>query len=240
MSVEPNNNTKFRLIIFDLDGVLTTPISSWVWVHNHFGVNNDVSYNRYMRNEIDDHEFMRSDIALWLAKHNPLHIKKIIEVLDTVPITPGFDKLIKILKFLGLEIGIVSSGLEPLAIRVAREGGINQANVYANGLETDYNGNLTGEGILRVKLRAKGVTVKHLEQQLGFGQAETVSIGNGETDIPMFQASGFSIAFDPISKNLAQNANVVIHKKNLIEIIPHICDLTKLPTEIIAECSEIY
>jgi len=234
-----NNETKnrgFKFIVFDLDGVLVTPISSWVWVHDHFGVNNDDSYERYMRNEIDDSEFMRSDIALWLSKKKRIHINEIRGILASVQLMPGFHDTFKILKFLGIQVAIVSSGLNPLAERVSALAGIPPEYVLANGLETDENGYLTGEGILRVKLRAKGEPVHQLMAQLGFSRAETVAVGNGVTDIPMLKASGLGIAFNPLDDNVTQNANVVIFEKNLIEILKHICDVDGLPSHLREKC----
>lgn len=227
---------EFKFIVFDLDGVLVMPVSSWVWVHDHFGVNNDDSYERYMRNEIDDAEFMRSDIALWLSKKERIHIDEIRGILASVQLMPGFHDTFEILKFLGIQIAIVSSGLNPLAERVSALAGISSDNVLANGLATDENGYLTGEGILRVKLRAKGEPVHQLMTRLGFSRAETVAVGNGATDIPMLKASGFGIAFNPLDDNVTQNADVVIFKKNLLEILKHICNVDGLPTHLREKC----
>ena len=224
------DQTKFKLIVFDLDGVLAVPISSWVWVHDHFGVNNDDSYEKYNKNEIDDDEFMRSDIALWLKKKNPIHISEIESILGLVPITPGFIETMEILKYFGLKVAIVSSGLEPLANRVGELGGIT--HVLANGLEIDELGNLTGNGILRVSLRAKGEPVEKLVNEFGFDKRSTVAVGNGETDIPMLNASGLGIAFNPITERLIQHADVTIFNKNLRGILKHICNLEKLPEEL--------
>ena len=226
-------NSKVKLIVFDLDGVLVDTVSSWVWVHSYFGVNNDESFEKYMRQEIDDEEFMRSDIALWLEKNKQIHISEIQKILDSVPIMPGFDKTMKVLKYLGIQIAIVSSGLEPLAQRVGSMCGIT--HVLANGLETNEEGFLTGEGILKVKLRAKGEPVKRLITTLGVESASTVAVGNGETDIPMFEASGLGIAFNPLNDHLAQNADIVIYEKNLVEILRYICDLDALPSELLAD-----
>ncbi len=229
------NNSEIKFMVFDLDGVLVDTVSSWVWVHNHFGVNNDDSYEKYMKNEIDDNEFMRSDISLWLSKKELLHIDEIRSILSKVPIMPGFSETMEILKYLGVEIAIVSSGLEPLAQRVARLGGI--PHFYANGLEIDKNGYLTGEGILQVKLRAKGERVKELESDLGYDSASTAAVGNGETDIPMFQATGLGIAFNPIDKNPVEKADAVVYEKNLTKILQYICDLNELPLELKTMCT---
>jgi phosphoserine phosphatase len=55
-----------KLICFDLDGVLTKVESSWRYVHNYFSVNNEASLKLYLEGKIDDREFMRRDIKLWL------------------------------------------------------------------------------------------------------------------------------------------------------------------------------
>jgi phosphoserine phosphatase len=228
------NNSKVKLIVFDLDGVLVDTVSSWVWVHTYYGVNNDASYEKYMRHEIDDDEFMRSDISLWLKKQKRIHICEIQKILDSVPIMPGFELTIKALNYLDIQIAIVSSGLDPLAQRVGRLGGIT--HILANGLRTDKNGYLTGEGILKVKLRAKGKPVEQLVTSMGVEPESTIAVGNGETDIPMFHASGLGIAFNPIDDQPAQNADVVIYKKNLTEILKHVCEVDELPLDLRAEC----
>ena len=64
------NGRKFDLVAFDMDGVLVDYLSSWTWVHDRFGVSNEESVISFMDGEIDDMEFMRRDIALWL-KHRP-------------------------------------------------------------------------------------------------------------------------------------------------------------------------
>jgi phosphoserine phosphatase len=121
-----------------------------------------------------------------------------------------------------------------LAQRVGRLGGIT--HILANGLRTDKNGYLTGEGILKVKLRAKGKPVEQLVTSMGVEPESTIAVGNGETDIPMFHASGLGIAFNPIDDQPAQNADVVIYKKNLTEILKHVCEVDELPLDLRAEC----
>ena len=228
------NGTDISFVVFDLDGVLADTISSWVWIHEHFGVNNDVSYYAYMNNEIDDMEFMRRDIALWLQKKKTLHIGEVERILDSVPLMPGFITTMKILKFLGIRTAIVSAGLEQLAMRVGKVGGIK--HILANSLETDKEGYLTGEGILHVSLRAKGEVVKQLKSTLGLKQNNIASIGNGEIDSQMFKESCIGIAFNPHDDNVINNADIVIHKKDLTEILKHLCKFDELPNDLKAEC----
>jgi phosphoserine phosphatase len=232
-----STKSKIKLIVFDLDGVLVDTVSSWVWVHEHYGVNNDTSYEKYMNNEIDDMEFMRSDIALWLAKKAKIHIDEIRRILEQVPLMNGFDATMGILHYLGIEIAIVSSGLLPLAERVASRGNINY--VLANGLAIDGDGYLTGEGVLGVSLRAKQEPMVELKTKLGYDDESVIAIGNGETDIPMLKISGFGIAFNPLTEVLASAADAVIKKKDLTETLQYICDINDIPPELSDKCRNV-
>ena len=54
-----------RLVVFDMDGVLADTPSSWVYVHQAFGVNNRANLDLYLQCEIDYDQFMRRDIRTW-------------------------------------------------------------------------------------------------------------------------------------------------------------------------------
>ncbi len=224
------NNTNISFVVFDLDGVLVDTVSSWVWIHEHFGLNNDKSYYAYMNDEIDDHEFMRRDIALWLGKRNKMHIQEIEQILEGVPIMHGFYETMKCLRFLGIQTAIVSAGLENLALRVAKLGRID--HVLANALEIDEDGYLTGEGLLRVGLKGKGKAMTELLEEAGIEPKSVAAVGNGDIDIPMFKVSSLGIAFDPLDEQIREDADVVIINKDLTEILPYICDLDSLPNSI--------
>ena len=222
MSSTISNKQKISFVIFDLDGVLADTISSWVYLHEYYGVNNDIAYEAYMNGEIDDHEFMRRDIKLWLDIDKRLHVSKIQQILDTIPVMPGFSETMNTLDGRGIERAIISAGLDNLASRVAKLGGVQY--VLANGLELDDNGYLTGKGILRVKLRNKGLVVKDLISKLDLDPNSVAAIGNGEIDIPMFRATGLGIAFNPHDNKIRNSADIVIEEKNLTKILKYMCE----------------
>ena len=99
-----------RLVVFDMDGVLADIESSWVFVHQRFGVNNDHSLHAYLRGEIDDLEFIRRDIALWRAKDHNLDEGRIARILEDVPLMAGAKKTISELATKGHKTAIVSAG----------------------------------------------------------------------------------------------------------------------------------
>lgn len=209
-----------KLVVFDMDGVLADTESSWVYVHRHFQVNNDHSLNAYLNGEIDDLEFIRRDIALWMAKEPAITEKRIDEILSGVPTIPGAKEAVSALRKRGVRTAIVSAGIDLLSRRIARELGIELE--LANGLSTDGDGRLSGEGVLRVKLMDKGDAVVEAARALGADLAETVAVGNSRHDVSMFVRSGKGIAFHPMDDFVRENADAVVEKKDLSLILEHI------------------
>ncbi len=112
---------KYTFVAFDMDGVLVDIFSSWVWMHEHFNVNNDHSLYAYQRGEIDYKEFMRLDIELWFGKKKGLKIDDIEEILSKVPLMKGAKEVVSDLSRRGIKTAIISCGIKVLANRVARE-----------------------------------------------------------------------------------------------------------------------
>lgn len=211
---------RFDIVAFDLDGVLVTPESSWVYVHHHFGVSNEVSLKAYLRGEIDDNEFMRRDVALWKKVRPNVKADDINAILDCIAVTEGVKETVAALKAAGIQTAIVSGGLKHLATRVAEMSGID--HVMANGLETDAKGNLAGRGILEVELNKKGLALTRLLRKLRIDPERCAAVGNSFIDVQMFEVSGCGIAFMPVDEEARKGADFVVSKPDLREILPHI------------------
>jgi len=209
-----------KLVIFDCDGVLADSDSSWEYVHRHFGVDNNASLAAYLRGEFDDSEFIRRDIRLWFGLLGRVHISKITGILDGVPLIPGAAEAIGELRKRGIRTAIVSAGLKPLTSRVARTCGIDID--LSNGLETDSEGFLTGEGIVQVPLGGKGQVVRDLIARLGLRKDECAAIGDRVWDCMMFDEVGTRIAFNPADGEVGDSADVTIRKKDLREVLKYL------------------
>lgn len=208
-----------RLAVFDMDGVLVDIVSSWVHVHRRFGVNNDHSLHAYLRGEIDDREFIRRDIDLWRNKDPDVTSDKIREMLSDAPLMRGAAETLAELRRRGFRTAIVSAGIDLLAERVASELGIDLQ--FANGLQTDPSGRLSGEGVFRVRLMDKGSTVSEAARALGVRKEDVVSVGNSRYDVSMFERSGLGIAFCPEDDHVRERADVVVDSKDLSAILEH-------------------
>jgi len=209
-----------ELVIFDMDGVLTDIISSWKYIHDYFNTSNERSVDDYLKGKIDDMEFIRRDASLWVEDGKPVTREKLVEILSDVPLMKGAKECINYLKNHNVKTAIVSAGLNILANRVAKDLGIDY--VYSNGVKTDEEGRLNGVGILEVRLMHKDETVDKLSKQLKIPLEKIASVGNSCFDIPMFEISGFAIAFNPEDDCIKESANVIVKEKDLTGILPYI------------------
>jgi phosphoserine phosphatase len=211
-----------RFVAFDMDGTLVDVVSSWAAVHDHFGENNAEALRLFVEDKIDDWEFIRRDVALWW-KHDPsITLAEVDRILARVPLMPGAEPLFRELRRHRVETAIVSGGIDLLAERVARELGIS--HVVANGLKADPEGRLTGEGIVRVPIKRKGLAVRTLQAELGVSKSESAAVGNSDIDVAMFEACALGIAFLPADDHVRRHATRIVTAHDLSECLPYLLE----------------
>jgi len=213
---------RFDLVAFDMDGVLVDYRSCWTWVHDHFHVDNEEALNLFIEGKIDDMEFMRRDIALWKEKNPCLCREDLNSILEPLPITRGIEETVSALKAHGIRTVIVSGGIDIVAERIAEHYGFD--DFLANGVECGPDGKVTGEGVLRVELKNKKAALEFLLRKHGVSKERTASIGDSFIDIPMFEASGMSIAYNPSDDVVRKKATYVVESTDLTAVLPYILD----------------
>ncbi|MGP8075466.1 MAG: HAD-IB family phosphatase [Thermoplasmata archaeon] len=206
-----------RLVALDMDGTLVDVASSWRVVHDHFDDHNDEGLRRFLANEIDDEEFIRSDIRVWWRHAPDLTVEDLEGILASVPLMPGAAELVDGIHARGARTAIVSGGLDLLARRIARELGIEVA--LANGVRVDPDGRLTGEGIVRVPIHGKERVLAALQEQLTVTPEETASVGNSEIDVGLFHRSRVGVAFLPEDDTVRRAATRVVTERNLARVL---------------------
>ena len=211
---------KYDMVAFDLDGVIVAERSSWEWVHQHFGVDNSHSLKAFCDGKIDDHEFMRTDIAMWHEINPEVNLSHIKDILLKATINKGSVETIQALKEQGVKTCIISGGIDLLADHVGELCGVDK--VMANGLVADDTGKLTGQGILRVKLRDKASIIRQMMDEFDVEPERCAAIGNSWVDISMFNAAKFGIAFNPIDGETITSADVTVESDDLRDVLEYL------------------
>ena len=180
-----------RLICFDMDSTLiqTECIDE---LAERAGVGDQVRAitERAMRGEIDFKESFTERVALLKG----LDVSVMQDIAEHLPITEGVDRLMEVLKRCGYKIAILSGGFTYFGEYLQRKYGIDY--VYANELEIDDNGKLTGRYVDEVvDGRRKAKLLKLIAQVEKVNLAQTIAVGDGANDLPMISEAGLGIAF---------------------------------------------
>lgn len=110
---------KTTCVVFDCDGVLVDAVSSWRTLHDHFGTDNAVNLQRFIRGEFSDVEFMRSDIKMWKEKQDPIYRDELFRAYSGVKLMDGAREVIEKLQSNGVFVAIVSAGVDLFVASIA-------------------------------------------------------------------------------------------------------------------------
>jgi phosphoserine phosphatase len=181
---------KFRLVAFDLDGVLVEEPSAWWTLHHAFGSLKASKENllAYELGAIDYPEFMRRDIRLWGNRT----IHEVENVLLKFTLSEGAPETCDLLHQRGYQLAIISAGIDILARAISEKLGIEYWT--ANGLKVNSQNFLTGEGIYRVELKAKEYALNELIKPLGVSLSDVVGVGDSKYDLSFMRACGTGVA----------------------------------------------
>ena len=120
-----------------------------------------------------------------------------------MPITEGVDRLMAVLKRCGYKIAILSGGFTYFGEFLQRKYGIDY--VYANELEIDDDGKLTGRYVGEI---VDGQRKAELLKLI----AQAIAVGDGANDLPMLGEAGLGIAFHAkprVVANAKQSINTI-------------------------------
>lgn len=200
-----------------MDGTLVEG-SSWEMVHEAFGTTNQANWERYQRGELDDVEFMRSDIALWHPTGNARkHVREVEEVLSRAELMPGAHELARGLRERGIATCVLSGGIDILARRVCEELGLDM--YVANGLRLLESGHVSDDGLVYVEIRDKARVTRDILQKLSVPAARAAAVGNSMYDVGMFRECAYGIAVNPSDPVVRRHARHVVEGKDLRDVL---------------------
>jgi phosphoserine phosphatase len=198
------------LAFFDVDGTLKAERDPYIYLHRRLGMLEQASPNfeLFKRGEIDYDEWGQLDARLWAGQEAAY----VTRLLTDIPWLPGARQVATALRRMGAQIVLVSSGLDLHVKAVAAE--IGAAYAFANEL-CIADGYLTGELRILVPEWGKGEIAEQVIAQAGVTTAECIALGDGPSDVKIFQRVGWSIAVAPQDEGVRQAASLVLDAPDL-------------------------
>ena len=179
-----------RLFVFDMDSTLIEAevIDELAKLH---GVGDQVSAitASAMRGDLDFKQSFTKRVALLEG----LPESRLDDILRTIPLAGGAERLIQTLKSLGYKTAVLSGGFTFFGRHLQNRLGIDY--VYANELEA-ASGAVTGRVVGEiVDGKKKAELLKMLAEKENISVDQVVAVGDGANDLPMLNLAGMGIAF---------------------------------------------
>ena len=192
-----------RLVAFDMDSTLiqTEVIDELARLA---GVGDQVAAitESAMRGELDFQGSFRRRVALLKG----LSDTAVQQVIDTVPLMDGAERLISTLRRLGYKTAILSGGFTFMGRELQRRLGID----YLHSNELDIaDGVVTGEVRTEIVDGArKAHYLSEIARAEGLSMEQVIAVGDGANDLPMLRLAGLGIAFraKPLVRQSARQA----------------------------------
>ena len=155
-----------------------------------------------MRGELDFEQSLRERVALLEG----LPASALVEVRESLVLTPGARTLVRTLKRLGYLVAIVSGGFTQITDGLVDELGLDFA--AANTLDV-VDGALTGRLVGPIVDRpGKAAALERVALAAGVPLTQTIAIGDGANDLDMLVRAGLGVAFNakPVVREAAHTA----------------------------------
>ena len=205
-----------KLAVFDFDSTLMDG-ETIDFLARELGLEKKVSEitEEAMSGRLDFFESLTTRVSLLKG----LDYKRVIDVCSNLPLMPGALELIPKLQEKGYKVVCFSGGFRTAT----------QAASKILGLDADFSnilhekdGILTGlVGGEMMFSSSKGEMIQRVQSLMGVSKENTLVCGDGANDVSMFKYASKRIAFCA-RDILKKEANIIIDKKDLTEILKNI------------------
>jgi phosphoserine phosphatase len=209
---------RYKLIVFDIDGTITRHISSWRYIHEKLGIWENRAFHYqddFLAGKINYKRFCSLDAAHWRGMPE----SKLRTIFRGVRYSKNAVSSIARLKKLGFKLAAVSTGLQFMTDRVREELKFDYA--IANRLAC-RGGRLTGGVRVNLEHGAKHTILAKIYRKFNVKPHQVISVGDSEGDIPLAKNSGYSIAFNCSSPNLAKTVDYNCRTTDFAEVYDRI------------------
>ena len=206
---------KIGLVVFDVDGTLTSVESSWRYLHAALGTwdRGRAAARKYEQGDISYTEWAETDAKCWAGKSQ----SAVYALLEKIPYSRGVKTVFEELKFRHVKTALVSAGLSILANKFTEELGADF--VAANDLEAN-DGMLTGRIKVRVPVTEKASVVQDIARKASIPIGEVALVGDSMYDLPLDEC--LKIAYKPKDHGARAIADVVIEDDDLSRVLAYL------------------
>ena len=194
---------KYKGIVFDIDGTITSHVSSWQYIHERLGRWDGVAaayQEKFLAGEISYRRFCELDAAEWKGMED----RKLREFFTDIPYAPNAPECLRRLKKLGFRLAAVSTGLQYIP-KIIKEEFDFDCILYNRLLSK--KGRLTGEVRIEVSHEGKGLALENILRRMKISSEEMIGVGDSGGDIALAEKCGYFIAFNSSSRKLSEKAD---------------------------------
>lgn len=208
-----------KLVVFDVDDTLTVGKSIWEQFYIEIGTWDKIGkkyLDMFHRREITFNQFMELDVGEFAGNHE----KIIFQAIEKLEFIGGIEETIKEIKNNGIKTAIVSGTMGQFATYLKDKHGFDFC--YANPVETDEKGFLTGKIDIKVPPMEKDITMRELIKNLDIKKEEVLAVGDSEMDFKMFDEAGTSVCVEHAPESVKKRVDFVLPGRDLRHLLPYI------------------
>jgi phosphoserine phosphatase len=213
MSTAPESNG-WRLACFDLDGTLVRGTSVSQHLADRFGQSEQMAEleRRYAAGEISN-SVVAEETA---SSYRGIPLEKVVTHLSDIPCIKGIDATLAVLGERQIESLLCTVTWSLAAEEFRRRHGF--AAVSGTEIELDFDGVPTGQVKRHFDEWDKLEFVRSYCETSNIDLAACIAVGDSRSDIPLFEAVGFSIALNA-TPQAREAATVAIDTETLTDVL---------------------
>jgi phosphoserine phosphatase len=191
---------------FDMDGTLIEVKSSWEFIHEILGTEEEARIYRqmYERGEIDYRRWAELDVSSWRRRD----FSEVLRRVDSIRLMENSERSIKMLKDSGFIVGVISSGLNVIADKICERLGMD----FCKSTRLLLEGNEVIGLAEDLPPDEKGSVLEEVARGYDIPLTRVAFVGDGDSDLSIFEMDlGLKIAFRPRSERIVRLADHVVH-----------------------------
>jgi phosphoserine phosphatase len=216
--------SRFALVAFDVDGTLVHhPEDKTVWevLNRRFTGSDDqnaLRWEQYASGKLSYAEWVELDVASW--RDAGATRETIVGSFGELTLVRGARETLHELKSRGARLAVISGTLDLLLDTLFPDHPFDE--VYTNHIAFDGEGRIAHWKATPFDMDGKGIALRSIALREDIPLARCAFVGDHANDLAAARLAGFSIAFNPKSKELESAASAVVRSHDLRDILPHL------------------